>query len=99
MSKFIGTSFSACLISLEKGDMTLDKVAFILTSTAYPSREVMIEQIRQVMLSKAIETHVANAIALWDSGRIYQASTRQPAHMPTPGTYHCWVPAPEMFCE
>lgn len=95
--KFIGTSFSRCLFSLAREEVAIDSVAFIVTNTAYPNREVMIEQIRQTMMGKAVETHVANAIALWDSGRIYQPSTR-PENRNIGSA--CWVEAPAaLFAE
>lgn len=93
--KLIGTSFSSCLFSIARGEVNVDEVAFIITSTAYPSREVMVEQVRQTMLSKDLDTHVANACILWDSGRIYQPSTR-PNTM-GPADRKTWFPAPEMF--
>lgn len=96
-TKFIGTSFSRCLFSLAYKEISIDAVAFILTSTAYPSREVMLEQIRQTMMGRDVETHLSNAAELWDSGRIYQASTRQPAHVME--NQPCWIEAPASFVE
>ncbi len=91
----IGTSFSMCLNSIAKGDVALEDVAFIITSTAYRSREEMLNNMRLVMLGKNVETHMANAAALWDSGRIYQPSAR-PMNRRAIGL---WVNAPPLFEE
>lgn len=94
-SKVIGTSLSMCLSSIARGEVAMDDVAFIVTSTAYPNRETMVEQVRNTMLSKMVETHVENACTLWDSGRIYQPSARPENRRVMHGKI--WVPAPDIF--
>jgi hypothetical protein len=96
-SKVIGTSLSMCLTSIARGDVAIENVAFIITNTAYPNREVMVDMVRQTMMSKLVETHVENACILWDSGRIYQPSTRPANRRVMDGKL--WVPAPDIFEE
>jgi hypothetical protein len=72
----IGTSLSSCLRSILRGDVDIADVAFIATSTAYPNRETMVEQVRLTHMGRDVEAHVANACELWDSGRIFQPSVR-----------------------
>ena len=76
MATVIGTSFSTCLRSIQRGDVDIADVQFIVTSTAYPDRETMIQQVRLTHMGRHVEEHVANACILWDSGRIYQPTVR-----------------------
>jgi len=76
MSKKVGYSLSNCLRSIVKDRIPLDDVVFIMTSTAYDSREDMIVGLSVSMLGKDLDTHLANAGTLWDTGRIFQPSVR-----------------------
>ncbi len=91
----IGTSFSMCLRSLTKGDVALEDVAFIITSTAYRDRDDMLRNMRLVMAGKYVDTHMAYAAALWDSGRIYQPSARPMNRR----AVDIWIEAPAFFEE
>jgi hypothetical protein len=95
MTKVIGTSFSMCLRSVARGDVAIEDIVFIMTNTAYPSREAMIEFMRQVMAGKDTEKHIENACILWDSGRIFQPSFRPEGRRVKDGKM--WIPFEEMF--
>ena len=89
----IGTSFSMCLRSIAKGEVALEEIAFIATTTAYPDREIMLKQLGQVMQGRDVETHLSNAAQLWDSGRIFQPSSRPFNRTAT----QLWIDVPGMF--
>lgn len=89
----IGTSLTMCLTAIHKGEIAIDDVQFIVTGTAYKSRDDMVAGVRQTMLSKAVGIHVANACLLWDTGRIFQASVRPVTRRAT----KTWFDGPEFF--
>ena len=89
----IGTSFSMCLASIHKGEVKISDIQFIITSTAYPSRDDMIRHVRMTMMGKAVEQHVANACILWDTGLIYQPSRRPNNRKAT----QLWFDVPDLF--
>lgn len=92
MPSKIGTSLSMCLYSIQKGEVAID-VQFIITGTRYGNRDEFVAGVRQTMLSKAVEIHVANACLLWDSGRIFQNQVQQWDRSPV----STWFDGPEFF--
>lgn len=96
MTKKIGSSLSMCLRSIGRGEVALDDVAFIITSTAYPDRATMMTELRKAMLSRDVETHMANAAILWDTGRIFQPSVRPANRYPDRGP---WADSPDFFLD
>lgn len=91
----IGTSLSSCLRSIHKGEVAIEDVQFITTSTAYASRDEMLKYLGQAMAGRAHDAHMANACTLWDSGRIFQPSVRPD------GRYapEIWIDAPTAFFQ
>lgn len=72
---YIGTSLSRCLISLKHGEVQLNEVLCIITSTKAEN----IEQYRKILLTYCGEETSATGaamwqigLALWDTGRIHQ---------------------------
>lgn len=77
--KVVGYSLSGCLRSIVADRIPLDDVAFVMTSTAYADRSAMIDALSRSMIGADLDVHLANARILWDTGRIYQPSTRPSA--------------------
>ena len=74
--KKIGTSFSICIRDIIRGIIAEEDVAFIITSTAYKSRDEMIRQVAISQQGKDIHRFMDIAARLWDKGKIYQSSNR-----------------------
>jgi hypothetical protein len=74
--KKIVTSLSICVRHIFKGTVLEEDVAFIVTSTSYPSREDMITQFALANLGKDIHGLMEIVTRLWDQGKIYQSSNR-----------------------
>lgn len=92
--KKMGTSFSMCIRDIIRGVVAEEDVAFIITSTAYKSREEMITQVAMSQQGRDIQRFMDIATRLWDRGKIYQSSNRDQKDM----FIERWIDIPdEMF--
>ena len=74
--RLVGHSLSMCLHQVAKGNVRLDEIERIETYSRFDSREALEKMLRVTMRGQLENTHVANALALYDSGRIAQIEGR-----------------------
>lgn len=79
--KKVGYSLSGCLVSIARGEVAIEDVAYIVASTAYRDRSDMMNALA-AMRGPEADVHLANARVLWDTGRIFQASVRPSGRRP-----------------
>lgn len=90
----IGTSLTMCLFDIAKGNVHLEEVEFIITSTQYKTRDELVEGIRKTMQSRYLQKHIDNACYLWNTGRIFQSlDARTYKRAPTTK----WIDVPPIF--
>lgn len=94
MTHMIGSSLSLCLRDIIRGEVDVDDVAFIITSTAYSSAAEMEAGLRASISSKDVEKAIELAHLLWDTGRIFQPTVRPAGRR---RTNLIWAHAPAFF--
>jgi hypothetical protein len=68
----IGLSLSRCIGDIVAGNVKVEDVLLITSSTKFPTREVMVERLRDYTTTRNRDEYVAVATQLWDEGRIHQ---------------------------
>lgn len=83
MIKRVGYGLSSCLVAITQDGIPLDTVLYIVSSTAYRSRTEMVEKLALTLRGADAPEMLANATALWDTGRIFQPSVRPAGRRPS----------------